>query len=377
MLQLSLLAAALLLLPMLARDPSAESARSQNKLFSPTQAPPNARYVGSKTCANCHEQQAAGHNANAMTLALELPPEYGVLRQYPSLSLKRGKYRYTVERKGNESIYSVTDGQQTISVPVAWAFGASKMGQTFVLRHQGQFYESRVSFYQSIKGLDLTMGVPAGSEPRTIEEALGRVMQSVDTKDCFGCHATAAVSEAKLQLDKMTPGITCEACHGPGADHVALAKTGKLKTAADRQIFNPDSLSAYDLSQQYCGACHRSWEQVSLMGLRGIGNVRFQPYRITYSPCYDPEDRRISCTACHNPHQPLSHDVASYDAKCLACHQTTGTVTNATLTKAKACKTGKANCASCHMPRYEIPGSHFEFTDHMIRVVKPGESYPN
>jgi hypothetical protein len=33
-------------------------------------------------------------------------------------------------------------------------------------------------------------------------------------------------------------------------------------------------------------------------------------------------------------------------------------------------------CAICHMPKYEIPGSHNLFSDHRIRVVKPGEPYP-
>jgi hypothetical protein len=29
------------------------------------------------------------------------------------------------------------------------------------------------------------------------------------------------------------------------------------------------------------------------------------------------------------------------------------------------------------MPKIEIPGSHFQFTDHRIRVVKAGEPFPN
>ena len=29
-----------------------------------------------------------------------------------------------------------------------------------------------------------------------------------------------------------------------------------------------------------------------------------------------------------------------------------------------------------HMPKYEIRGSHYSFTDHWIRVVKSGEPYP-
>jgi hypothetical protein len=29
------------------------------------------------------------------------------------------------------------------------------------------------------------------------------------------------------------------------------------------------------------------------------------------------------------------------------------------------------------MPKIELPGSHAKFTDHQIRVVRPGAGYPN
>jgi len=29
------------------------------------------------------------------------------------------------------------------------------------------------------------------------------------------------------------------------------------------------------------------------------------------------------------------------------------------------------------MPKYEPPGLHYRFTDHWIRVVRPGKSYPS
>jgi hypothetical protein len=28
------------------------------------------------------------------------------------------------------------------------------------------------------------------------------------------------------------------------------------------------------------------------------------------------------------------------------------------------------------MPKVDLPGSHFKFTDHRIRIAKPGEQYP-
>ncbi|MDX2032080.1 MAG: multiheme c-type cytochrome [Blastocatellia bacterium] len=360
------------LLPVMSRS---QVAPSPPKQFSPTQAPPNAQYAGTKTCALCHDKQAEGQRENSMARALETVADCEVLRKHPRMEFKSGKYAYTIERRGEQSVFTVTDGRETISEPILWAFGMSVMGQTYVLRYKGRLYESRVSYYNSIDALDLTLGAPSSATPASLEDALGRQMQSTDAKDCFGCHAQAAVSGSELQLEKLTPGVTCESCHGPGADHVALAKTGKAPAARDKKIFNPASLSPYDLSQQFCGACHRSWEQVQLSGLRGIGNVRFQPYRITYSRCYDPEDRRITCTACHDPHRAIEQDAPGYDGKCLACHQAKGARPAAK--KVAACKVGTQNCASCHMPRYEIPGSHFQFVDHMIRVVKPNEPYPN
>jgi formate-dependent nitrite reductase cytochrome c552 subunit len=33
-------------------------------------------------------------------------------------------------------------------------------------------------------------------------------------------------------------------------------------------------------------------------------------------------------------------------------------------------------CATCHMPKVELPGMHAEFTDHWIRVAKPGDPTP-
>jgi hypothetical protein len=44
---------------------------------------------------------------------------------------------------------------------------------------------------------------------------------------------------------------------------------------------------------------------------------------------------------------------------------------------AAACKVENKNCAQCHMPKYEVPGAHFKFTDHRIRIAKPGEPYPD
>jgi hypothetical protein len=71
-------------------------------------------------------------------------------------------------------------------------------------------------------------------------------------------------------------------------------------------IFNPKTLDAESLSQEFCGACHRGVDTVAMMpDLGGINNVRFQPYRLFNSRGHDPKDARLACTACHDPHVDL------------------------------------------------------------------------
>jgi cytochrome c551/c552 len=85
-------------------------------------------------------------------------------------------------------------------------------------------------------------------------------------------------------------------------------------------------------------------------------------------------DKRIGCTACHDPHADLVRDDSSYDHNCLACH---AKASAAGTTLQKSCPVSDRNCVSCHMPKVELPGSHSVFTDHHIRIVHAGDRYPN
>lgn len=64
-------------------------------------------------------------------------------------------------------------------MPLRYAFGQGFAGQTYVYEQDGRWYESRISYYQQTKALDLTMGAPPG-EPKNLTEAAGREMTSQD-----------------------------------------------------------------------------------------------------------------------------------------------------------------------------------------------------
>jgi len=349
----------------------AQEGRDAFSKWRPTHELAGVRYVGSDACVQCHTGWAARRFANSMSRALEAVETCDILKRNPRLSFRNGAYDYQIIRDGDRSIYTVSDGVSSISEPVLFCFGQGRAGQTYVFRHNGLLYESRVSYYQETKGLDFTILHPR-SVPESLEAGLGRPMTTEAAQGCFACHSTGAVRGGQLQLDHVMPGISCEACHGPGEKHSAAVKA----RSRNLQIFDPAKMEADELTQEFCGACHVSFEKALLMPNQGgSNNLRYQPYRIQNSRGHS-GDPRISCVACHDPHDKLAVEQGFYDAKCLACHLAAAGEKSTRLRSAPACPVSRQECSNCHMPKVELPGADGKFTDHWIRIVRPGEPIP-
>jgi len=330
------------------------------------------RYVGSKACIECHKAQAAQLSA-PMGQALEVAPDCRVITERGRLTFKNGPYTYELARQGKSVVYTVSDGSSSISKPILYCFGQGHVGQTYLFRHNDVLYETRVSYFEKLRKLDFTIGHKA-AVPTSLEDALGRAIGGEEPQQCFGCHTTGAVHGLELKLDQLNAGVGCEACHGPGEKHLVAAKAKRL----DRlEIFNPGDLGAHELSQSFCGTCHTGFEQAMLQPGQGdINNIRFQPYRMFNSRGHNTNDSRVGCVACHNPHEKLERDVAYYDPKCLACHLTKSTDPKTARRNADACPVSTRQCVTCHMPKVELPGMHASFTDHWIRISRPGDPVP-
>jgi len=327
-------------------------------------APPTG--TSKTTCATCHLGVATSYSHAPMRHAMEPTGANPLLDTHPSLTTQIGHYSYSVQTKDGKSTYSVTDGSDSMTLPIRWIFGIHS--QTWVLEKDGHLYESFVSYFPRDNGLGITPG-DTKLTPTNLTEAMGRKISTWETLQCFTCHASGAVSGVKLTLDTLRPGLDCERCHVGSEQHMADAQHDNFSTL-------PKSLkkmTSEDVSN-FCGQCHRTWDTVMRNHWKGPAFVRFQPYRLESAKCFIGTDPRISCLACHNPHQQLKHDTAFYDSKCLACHGQAKP--SATATMYKACPVAKANCTSCHMPKVELPGGHAPFTDHLIRITHPGDAYP-
>lgn len=292
------------------------------------------------------------------------------MRAAESALLKNGKpeyqdgvFSYQIRLDKGTAFYSVTTGAETVSVPLLWAFGSGSVGQSYLFEHDGNLFEARMSYLHGL-GFGLTPGHPERT-PNTLQFALGRPIPSDEQPKCFGCHTVASNAGNHFDPAQAMLGISCEGCHGPGANHVSLAKSGV--GGGPGMIFNPARLTPPQ-SVDFCGACHRSWWDVP--DTTDIHAIRFPALRLEQSRCWGNGDARLVCTSCHDPHQPLAHQAEAYDNKCLSCHRKSASEQATSEHMGAACPVSTEKCVSCHMPRYEITGMRISFTDHKIRVVK-------
>jgi len=335
--------------------------------------PARGAYAGADACADCHEVKADAQEQTGMAHTATHAGESKILREHDHLAFQIGPYSYQIVTDGGKSVLAVSDSTSIFSADLLWGFGSGHMGQTFIYQRNGKFYESHVSFFAAPGALDITPG-HRHSVPANLEEAAGRVIPPDEAGKCFGCHTTGSTTRNEFAPRDLLLGVTCEACHGPGAKHVAAARA-KTEKRGSGLILNPSQLSRVDYVD-FCGACHRTWQDVvgHLAGV-GIFNVRFAPYRLENSRCWEKGDARITCVACHDPHKPLVQEPGSYDANCLECHVAAGGEKRTANRPGAACPVAAKNCVSCHMPKVSPPNLHSAFTDHWIRIVHPGSSY--
>ncbi len=339
--------------------------------------PTREGFVGSEACASCHGTKLATQQETPMAQTAMPAALAEILHAHPILGFTNGKYQYQIHADAQQNKYSVDEGSQTLSYPLTWAFGTGRVAQSYLFKMpDGGFYEARVSYFTHMGKLDFT---PARAllTPSSIEEAMYRPVPAAEVLRCFACHSTAASIAGAFDEKHLVPGVTCEACHGPGEAHTkAMDNPETSKASSGRAIFNSAHLSPSD-AVDFCGACHGSWWDVKLAGVKGASTTRSAPYRLVTSKCWgDKGDNRLTCTACHDPHKQLETSATAYDQKCLACHVNAAGAKPTASHPGAACPRATSSCTSCHMPKVNVAEMHADFTDHRIRIVKPGEAFP-
>jgi tetratricopeptide (TPR) repeat protein len=269
-----------------------------------------------------------------------------------------GSAQYRVRRSGNRLSYEVrlSPTEPAFKGEVETVVGGRRHGLSFLLCvaeiggmkiDRPALVEARYLQYSPSDHLVLSPGFPAGP-PQSWETGLGRVLSPAFEKKCLNCHGAA--TEGRTET-----GVRCEACHGPGSEHVKAVGAG----LAAKAILNPKKLSN-DKQLELCAQCHAGFG-VLHDPLPDDLLISNQVNALRNSQCYIQSGAGLSCTTCHDPHHDASKDDTRPVEACLGCH-------NAKVQDhAGLCPISKTDgCVRCHMPEQQ-KGS-FHMVDHWIRV---------
>ncbi len=125
---------------------------------------------------------------------------------------------------------------------------------TYLGRDANQrWFEYRISKYHGINPpWDVTTGQ---SEFDSVHRAEGKFVTDLSQRECLRCHSTNTFAALDYENPPQADvGIRCEVCHGPGENHIKLARAELL--AVDPGLRNPKRMSAAE-SVAVCGSCHK------------------------------------------------------------------------------------------------------------------------
>jgi hypothetical protein len=215
---------------------------------------------------------------------------------------------------------------------------------------------------------------------------------------CGGCHATGVDMEKKTFNE---PGVTCEACHGPGSWHAALPKTAVFEKR--QTIVNPAKLTM-GVAVQICGSCHNRGKATQVKGggwpigykpgkalqsyykstSFGAGDVK-HVYANEFSKGHHQQfidwqqskhsDEGVTCTSCHYVHQlgiaqTQFQTQAAGSKQCFQCHEMINNNLGHSIHSF-------ANCIGCHMPKIAKSAESGDIHSHVFVTLLPEDTLKN
>jgi predicted CXXCH cytochrome family protein len=241
-------------------------------------------FAGSTTCRSCHAKQYdTWHSSFHRTMTQVATPE-SVVAPFDDILLE--KYNQTVQLIRREDEFRVRMDDPAIVLAMARAgkkppaTGLPQVEKQIVMTtgsHNFQAYwyaaNDEGELWQFPWRYNIAEGIwmhrdDVFLQPPVDRPALGH---QVWNATCINCHSVGGQpgldrSRGRFSKTRIAElGISCEACHGPCASHVAENKNPvrryqyHLSGKQDPTVFNHDQHSQ-QMSLQACGACHSHYE---------------------------------------------------------------------------------------------------------------------
>lgn len=369
-------------------------------------------YVGSQACASCHQQQYDLWQGSHHDWAMQPATADSVLGDFDNAEFDHfGEItRFSRSKDGFFVTTNNAEGQQQ-TFKVAYTFGFYPLQQYLLPTGNGRLQTLSVSWDSRPRAeggqrwfhLYPNESIPAGDTLHWTGP-----YQNWNAR-CADCHSTNLKRGYDAQTKRYNStwseiNVACEACHGPGKQHLAWASRGDTEDQPNNAGFafnlNPvsqwlrhsDQATAQTATTvqsghpqlDVCGSCHarrslidnptepKAFHQRHGLSLlqeplyHGDGQIRDEVYVLGSFAQSKMHERGVVCSNCHEPHSLKLR--AEGNLVCAQCHNPE--VFDVPKHHHHSRDSGGAQCVNCHMPETTYMGVDPR-RDHSLRIPRP------
>ncbi len=366
------------------------------------------RFIGSHTCATCHQQEFEQWQGSHHDLAMQAVTEDSVLGDFSNTRFTYAGTTSRFYRDGNRFLIDTDNATGELQTfEVKYVFGVYPLQQYLLELPGGRLHALSVSW-------DSRPAEQGGQrwfhlypdEEITADDPLHWTghYQNWNSR-CAECHSTDLrknydSDSNSYSTDWVEINVGCETCHGPGAEHLKQAESGQWQDnygflvdlkQRGQWAFKPDqSIAENQIDNDHqkqidsCGRCHA---RRGTLGEYAYGEELLETHRLSLieSPLYHSDGQILDevyvygsflqskmhqagvvCTDCHNPH--TARLKAEGNGICAQCHR--ADVYDSPEHHHHPMGSSGAECANCHMPEttYMVVDPR---RDHSMRIPRP------
>jgi len=376
-----------------------------------------SEYVGTSECKNCHSKEFEAWKNSDHALAMQEATAKSVLGDFSDVTVRFHNIDTRLYKSGDDFMVETLNHEgKKQRYKVSYTFGYSPLQQYLIETERGHIQALNVTWDSRPKteGGQRWYHLQA-TENITTEHPFfwTRYFQNWNSR-CANCHTTNLqrnYNEADHSYNTQWAeiGVACEACHGPGSDHLARAASdqysnndsGFNRPVRQQNNFIFNALSATAINDQapalsspksehtakqleVCAPCHSRRGLIDEFAIGEHFHDHFQLTLLNENTYFSDgqiedevfvygsfaqskmHDAGVTCTNCHNPHS--TELTLPGNAVCLQCHKAETFQNFQHLGHSP--ESDGAQCVSCHMPSRRYMGVD-DRADHSFSIPRP------
>ncbi len=332
-------------------------------------------YAGSASCRECHERFYQLWSTSMHGLAMQPYTEsFAVEKLTPhqgDIAIGKATYRADID----EGVVIETDRRGTKTFQIEHVLGGKNVYYFLTPLDKGRLQTLPVAYDVNKKEWFDTAAsgirhFPGGGQGEAVDWQ--HYTYTFNTA-CYSCHVSQLDSNYDIGTDSYDttwsePGINCETCHGPAAEHNTIARaTPKGQPLPELRIISTKTMTTAQRNDS-CSGCHakaspltsayrpgeRFYDHYDLATLEDAdfypdGRDLGENYTLTswnMSPCA--KSGQLDCMHCHTSSGRYRFKQEKFNNACLPCHG--DKVENPAAHTHHPVQSEGSKCVSCHMP---------------------------